>query len=97
VGFHCQPEVATGRLDAIAALVELEEKTAGHRLTTVHETLPRIHEDILAELDTKEGGNHVKRNKAEAKYAYNSEEYLDGCGTGSGGPRLKKCTPLIMC
>jgi hypothetical protein len=60
----------------------------------VHETLPWIHENVLAELDTKEGGKQVKRNKAEAKDACNGEEYLDGRGAGSGGPRLKKMYAL---
>jgi hypothetical protein len=90
VGVHSQPEVATGRLDAVAALVELEDKTGGHGLTMVHETLPWIHKNVFAELDTEEGGNNVERNKAEAKDACNGEEYLDGRGAGSGSPRLKK-------
>jgi len=71
VGVHSQPEVATGRLDAVAALVELQDETGGHGLTTVHETLPWIHKNVFAELDAEECGNNVKRDKAEAKDACN--------------------------
>jgi hypothetical protein len=77
VGVHSQPEVATGRLDAVAAPVELEDKAGGHGLTTVHEALPWIDEDVFAELDAEECGNNVKRDKAETKDARNGQEYFD--------------------
>jgi hypothetical protein len=97
VRVHRQPEVTTGRLDAVAALVELEDITGGYGLTAVHESFLRIYENVRTEFDTEEGGNHVERNKTETKDARNGEENFDRRGAGSGSPRMKNNAHLRPC
>jgi hypothetical protein len=84
VRVHRQSKVTTGRLDAVAALVELEDIIRGYGLTVVHESFPRIYKNVFTEFDVKEGENHFKRNKTETKDARKSEKHLDGHGAGSG-------------
>ena len=58
---HCNPEASARRLDAVAALVELQDESVWNAFTTVHEAFAGTHVNVLVNLDAEESRDDVEQ------------------------------------